>query len=272
MNTQIIESFVLGKEGKEALCEDLIVQTASYYAVIDGVTSKSDRLFDGKKGGRYGAECAAKAIVQLSGEETAEEAFSQIDRVFADVNADVHDAADRVQACAVIYSRRRNEIWNYGDCSLMINEDAFYHTKKVDTMLAGLRRFVIEAWRKQGGSEQDLYENDIGRAAILPFLKWQLLFSNDTGEFGYPVLDGSGIRAEHLRIYPVNPGDHVVLASDGYPKLFSSLAESEAYLQEILQKDPLAYRRNPQTKMIVKGALSYDDRAYLRFVIGEETE
>lgn len=270
MNTRIIESFVQGKTGDDTLCEDLIIQTYNYYVVIDGVTSKSDKLFDGKRGGRHAAECVAETIALLRGEETAEEAFQKIDLALNAVNANEKEASERVQACAVIYSKARGEIWNYGDCSLMINGKAVYHTKKVDAMLAGLRRFVIEAYLKQGGEEAALYENDIGREAILPFLKWQLQFSNAAGEFGYPVLDGSGIRKEFLQIYPVKPGDRIVLASDGYPKLFDTLAESEAYLQDILQKDPLAYRENPQTKMIAKGALSYDDRAYLSFIIEEE--
>lgn len=271
MDVRLIESFVQGKAGDPVLCEDLIIQTSHYYAVIDGVTSKSDRLFNGRKGGRYAAECVAQTIVLLNGRETAEEAFAKIDRALKSINADARDVSERVQACAVIYSNTRKEIWNYGDCSLMINGEAVYHTKKVDTLLAGLRAFVIGAYLEKGGDPQALYENDVGRAAILPFLKEQSLFSNTDGEFGYPVLDGSGIRAEYLRIYPVKQGDCVILASDGYPKLFATLEESEAYLQEILKKDPLAFRENPQTKMIAKDALSYDDRAYLSFIIGEET-
>jgi len=58
-----------------------------------------------------------------------------------------------------------------------------------------------------------------------------------------------------------------VLCSDGYPKIFSTLKEAEEYLEYIIKNDPLCYKINPYFGGIVKGAISFDDRAYIRFKI-----
>ena len=70
----------------------------------------------------------------------------------------------------------------------------------------------------------------------------QMTFENRTGPFGYPVLNGQGIEPALIKVYPVKPGDEVVLASDGYPVLKETLADSEKALQEILAEDPLCFR------------------------------
>lgn len=119
----------------------------------------------------------------------------------------------------------------------------------------------------QGGDAEDLNDNDFGREAIMPYMKKQSLFANTDNVFGYPVIDGSGINSSMIRIYSVNEGDEVVLASDGYPVLYPTLRESERELERILESDPLAINENIQTKMMVKGNNSFDDRSYLRFKV-----
>lgn len=69
----------------------------------------------------------------------------------------------------------------------------------------------------------------------------------------------------HVIIYPVPPCSRLVLASDGYPVLKETLAESEAVLRELMEKDPLCFRENKGTKGLVKGNDSFDDRTYIRF-------
>ena len=71
-------------------------------------------------------------------------------------------------------------------------------------------------------------------SAVLPMV---------TGEYSYDVLDGFPIHEEHTRVYPVRPGEEVVLASDGYPELFGSLAESEAVIREVKETDPMCMFR-----------------------------
>ena len=149
----------------------------------------------------------------------------------------------------------------------MINGVAKTHAKEVDDLFSSVRAFVIAAYLKQGGDPDALYEHDVGREAVLPFLKVQSLFANSDEPFGYPVLNGTGINQGQTVIYSLQAGDHVVLASDGYPKLFPTLTESEENLQRILATDPLSIGENRETKLKVKGNLSFDDRSYLSFYV-----
>ena len=46
---KVIEQFCVGKFNDESLNEDCIFVSDDYIAVIDGVTTKSDRRYDGMK-------------------------------------------------------------------------------------------------------------------------------------------------------------------------------------------------------------------------------
>ena len=79
------------------------------------------------------------------------------------------------------------------------------------------------------------------------------------------MLNGGKIHLNHILVYPVSRGDHIVLASDGYPQLFSTLLESEEYLTKALQIDPECTNLLMGTKRLNPGAASFDDRAFLSF-------
>ena len=101
----------------------------------------------------------------------------------------------------------------------------------------------------------------------MPFLKKQSIFANKDGYFGYAVIDGTDINEMLIKAYSLTKGDRVVLASDGYPKLFPTLRGSEDYLAKVLKSDPLAINENKQTKMKSKESISFDDRSYLSFIV-----
>ena len=268
MSVGIIEKFICGKKGKDELCEDMLVVTEDFIAVIDGVTSKSGVLYDGKSGGRYASELVANAIEGLHADVEGLDALKRLDKTISDkYEGQLPPPDKRIQACAIIYSVSKKQIWCYGDCELMINGEYFDHAKLIDTLTALVRAFVIEAYLSRGGDPSLLQENDVGREAIMPFLKEQSSFANRDGRFGYPVIDGSGINEGMIKTYNVNTGDEIVLASDGYPELCDSLDKSEKRLCQILECDPLAIKENMQTKMMKKGDLSFDDRAYIRFTV-----
>ena len=268
MGVSIIESFICGKKGVPELCEDIISVTDGFIAVIDGVTSKSDRLYNGKSGGRDGAELVSEAISSLDRNSDCQEALDLIDLAIAkEYCGELPPPDKRIQACAIIYSVEKRQVWCYGDCQLMINGVFYDHTKMIDRVTSSLRAFVIECYLKNGGSPEALAERDVGREAIMPYLKEQASLANLEGTFGYPVLDGSGICSKMVKVYNVNIGDEIILASDGYPRLCPTLEESERAIFETLETDPLAIKENMQTKMMKKGDLSFDDRTYIRFKI-----
>ncbi len=159
--------------------------------------------------GRYGAYLVAQAIEDLDEWDTAEEALKKIDSWIADQYGDeLPPPEERIQACAVIYSRARREVWNYGDCALIINGNVYTHEKKIDQVLGGLRAFIIHEAIKLGCDTDSLYENDFGREAIMPYLKKQAIFANPDGPFGYPVIDGSGINVSMIKVYGVEKGGY----------------------------------------------------------------
>ena len=121
-----------------------------------------------------------------------------------------------------------------------------------------------------GKTLEELAEHDTGREYIMPLLVGECQFANGDGEYSYDVLDGFPIHEEHTQVYPVRPGEEVVLASDGYPELFGNLAESEAVIREVKETDPMCMFRFKGPKGIAPGFHSFDDRTYLRFILEED--
>lgn len=101
---------------------------------------------------------------------------------------------------------------------------------------------------------------------ILPFLRLQSQFANKRGPYGYFVFDGFTDPTYPIRTVNINPGDEVVLASDGYPLLRPSLAQSERELHRLKREDPELISEYQSAKGFTPGNDSFDDRTYLRFI------
>jgi glycerophosphoryl diester phosphodiesterase len=128
--------------------------------------------------------------------------------------------------------------------------------------------FLEIGFLEQAFSAQEVMQNDPGRAYIMPLLQKQYLAANNADSFlGYGVINGNPVPSKFIDVYPVEKGDTVILASDGYPELKSSLDESEERLQQILKEDPLFQKEFKSTKGLKDNQLSFDDRAYLSIKI-----
>ena len=277
---RVIESFICGKENNPVTCEDGIFISDNLVVVIDGVTAKGNRLWDGHKSG-----CFAKDLLldylRRSIEKCDEDfAFAELGAVtlLAKLDAVLHDevaarcgndlpAEEYPRASIIIYNDATKEVISYGDCQCRINDEVHSHVKKIDVLNSDLRAYYLEYHLLQGMTLAELAENDLGRAAIQENLLMQFAFENKCGEFGYPVLNGMGIEPSLIKIYKVLPGDEVILASDGYPILGSSLEESEEMLQQVLQEDPMCFRKYRSTKGIKAGNVSFDDRVFCRIIV-----
>lgn len=66
----IIEQALTGKAGDASLCEDALVITPGFAAVIDGATSKSPLRFSGKTTGRVAAELLSEVVAALPADAT----------------------------------------------------------------------------------------------------------------------------------------------------------------------------------------------------------
>ena len=270
---RIIEQFICGKENNPDTCEDGLFISKELVAVIDGVTAKSRYLWNGMKSGYYGKNLILSFLETQPKADSPEDFFSSLNRLLKEAikdNPDDIEMRGYPRASIILYNNRCREIWSYGDCQCRINDKVYSHEKKTDRLNAELRAFCLEYCLRQGRTLEELLCNDPGRKEIENNLVRQQAFENKSGRFGYPVLNGMGIEPSMIRRYPVQPGDQIVLASDGYPVLERTWEKSEEALRDILERDPLCFRIYRSTKGIKPGNISFDDRTYCRILVAKE--
>lgn len=275
-NFVVLESFLKGKHSAQTN-EDGILVTADFAAVIDGATAKSDFTMDGKATGRLAMELVLEAVREFPAYIDAAEAMSRITEKIHKFYVEHHLLAElaatpgkRFTANGVIYSVARGEVWQVGDCQCLIGQLYSSNEKEIDGIMANARAAVNEVALLRGATMESLAKDDAGRAFIQPFLQQQAVLQNNPDanqRFAFPVFDGFAINMSQVNIFPVGNNAEIVLSSDGYPRLFPTLLESECYLKNILDTDPLCFRAYKSTKGIKNGNCSFDDRAYLRLKI-----
>ena len=267
---KLLEYFLCGKENNPNTCEDGLIIGKHLIAVIDGVTSKGTRLWDGKTSGRYAKDILADYLKRDIERQNVIQLLTNLDHILSEkvlYNAKSLPREEYPRAAIIIYNDFYKEIWSYGDCQCRINEKVYTHSKKIDELNADLRAFYLEYQISQGADIKELEQNDLGRKGIQKNLMMQFAFENKPGYFGYPVLNGMGIEQSMIKCYPVTKGDTVVLASDGYPVLRENLSECEKELDDIKKNDPMCFRLYRSTKGIKRGNISFDDRAFCRFIV-----
>ncbi|MEE1359874.1 MAG: hypothetical protein U0K50_08630 [Segatella copri] len=288
---KIIESSIIGKKSPEA-CEDGMVVTDDFIAVIDGSTSKTPKhLNPDMKNGRYAMMLISEYIrEELKADASADEFCQGVtayiyNKVYEKLGVEERlkeHPEERLTASAILYSRTRNEVWMVGDCQAIIAGKLYENGKPYEEKIARKRVELIE----QGLSPAE------ARKQIEPLLiKAMLSGQNQT----YTVIDGFPIYREGVKVVSVSDSSSVqdsvpasasvpcsdsvsasgtipsssseiVLASDGYPFLKPTLAASEAALAEQIANDPQNIHSFIATKGIVEGNKSFDDRTYIRFV------
>ena len=288
---KIIESSIIGKKSPEA-CEDGMVVTDDFIAVIDGSTSKTPKhLNPDMKNGKYAMMLISEYIQEELKADASVDEFCQgvtayiYNKVYEKLGVEERlkeHPEERLTASAILYSRTRNEVWMVGDCQAIIAGKLYENGKPYEEKIARKRVELIA----QGLSPAE------ARKQIEPLLiKAMLSGQNQT----YTVIDGFPIYREGVKVVSVSDSSSVqdsvpasdsvpcsdsasasdtipsssseiVLASDGYPFLKPTLAASEAALAEQIANDPQNIRSFIATKGIVEGNKSFDDRTYIRFV------
>lgn len=288
---KIIESSIIGKKSPEA-CEDGMVVTDDFIAVIDGSTSKTPKhLNPDMKNGRYAMMLISEYIREELKADASVDDFCQgvtafiYNKVYEKLGVEERlkeHPEERLTASAILYSRTRNEVWMVGDCQVIIAGKLYENGKPYEEKIARKRVELIA----QGLSPAE------ARKQIEPLLiKAMLSGQNQT----YTVIDGFPIYREGVKVVSVSDSSSVqdsvpasdsvpcsdsasasdtipsssseiVLASDGYPFLKPTLAASEAALAEQIANDPQNIHSFIATKGIVEGNKSFDDRTYIRFV------
>jgi len=288
---KIIESSIIGKKSPEA-CEDGMVVTDDFIAVIDGSTSKTPKhLNPDMKNGRYAMMLISEYIREELKADASVDEFCQgvtayiYNKVYEKLGVEERlkkHPEERLTASAILYSRIRNEVWMVGDCQAIIAGKLYENGKPYEEKIARKRVELIE----QGLSPAE------ARKQIEPLLIEAMLSGQNQT---YTVIDGFPIYREGVKVVSVSDSSSVqdsvpasdsvpcsdsasasdtipsssseiVLASDGYPFLKPTLAASEAALAEQIANDPQNIRSFIATKGIVEGNKSFDDRTYIRFV------
>ena len=288
---KIIESSIIGKKSSEA-CEDGMVVTDDFIAVIDGSTSKTPKhLNPDMKNGRYAMMLISEYIREELKADASVDEFCQgvtayiYNKVYEKLGVEERlkkHPEERLTASAILYSRIRNEVWMVGDCQAIIAGKLYENGKPYEEKIARKRVELIE----QGLSPAE------ARKQIEPLLIEAMLSGQNQT---YTVIDGFPIYREGVKVVSVSDSSSVqdsvpasdsvpcsdsasasgtipsssseiVLASDGYPFLEPTLAASEAALAEQIANDPQNIHSFIATKGIVEGNKSFDDRTYIRFV------
>ena len=270
MTMKIIEKFIEGKDPDQTLCEDRIFLSPFFAAVFDGVTSKSDIRWNGETGGVHAIKLLGEVLEGLDPDsDVCNFASKATDAFSGECNSrGITASNDRIQACCVVYSARRNELWFIGDCKAMADgKEVVSPLIDAEGIYSNARALFLECELASGKTFDQIEADDTGRAFILPLVKKYSVFSNNgSSEYGYSVINGLPIPGQLIHVAAIPSGcSEIVLSSDGYPKLFPTLEETESYLKALLEKDPLCFRENKRPKGLHKGYNSFDDRAYLRF-------
>ena len=276
---KVIESKIEGKKSPES-CEDGLVVTADFIAVIDGSTSKTPHhLSPDMKNGRYAMVLISEYIQhELKPESTVEDFCEGVtsyiyNKVYRQQGIEEQMQAhpeERLTASAILYSKAKNEVWMVGDCQAIIDGKLYENNKPFEEIVARRRVELI----RRGFTPQE------ARKTIEPLLIQAMLEGQNKT---YTLIDGFPIYQKGMKVVSLNapqknvetdvadslplPTKEIVLASDGYPFLKPTLTESEEALAHLLAYDPQCTHEFIATKGIVVGNKSFDDRTYIRFQI-----
>ena len=266
---EIIEQTLIPKNPTKK-SEDGIVVGDNFIAVIDGSTSKSDyRHSMFRSNGRYAMQLVSKYVRSMPKNTTCElflrgvTAYIRKHYKKSMLPRLAEHPEDRLTCSAVIFSRLSREIWLIGDCQCMVGDQYYDNPKPAESVLAAQRAEEMKRLLAQGVTPDELLRNDTARPMIIPHMIQTMKEQN----VSYSVIDGFHIPRQHVKIISLDfqPWD-VVLASDGYPFLRPTLAESERLLQQQREKDPLNIGPDFQaTKGFHPDFNSFDDRSYIRF-------
>lgn len=267
---EVIEQFIQGKYNDLELCEDAILVTDNYIVVIDGATSKGNLSFGDLKSG----QAITKSILNyfrnqtqnLTGQKLIQSISNHIKENLLIPYGQTVKTKNTPSAALGVYSKINKSITIVGDITVKINETIHYNRSKFDEAMALSRSIAYELFQKP--EIPDEIKSDKGRDYILPILKNQHNFRNmkENSNWSYGNIDGYEVPSNFINTFLVESNQVVILSTDGYPKLYDSLKESEKNLKSIIAKDPMLVNIVKSTKGVYKNQISFDDRAYIKFI------
>jgi hypothetical protein len=284
----IEEAYTLGKFRDPLGGGDRLILGPRFFGVVDAATEKYGHSWTIDGTSMSGEAAMATVLARNLSKSTAElwqvlsHAQSELQEAALMSGIDLRKPGASPLASLVIYDSKARFLYHLGDCSFgFVLPHGFmplYHERLVDRLAATRRAQIIKAFAEKGTLPVGV---DPGREAIMEDLRAAVTLANanplaysphDTlhgvpkRDLVYPVFDAISPLAPALISLPADLKS-LVLSSDGYPKLFPSLRDSEEYLDTSLRLDPMRIGDHASTKGIAPGAVSFDDRSYLKISV-----
>jgi hypothetical protein len=231
---------------------DRIVETPWWIAVLDQSTPKGHNEPDV-------VGTVARAVEALDGSTSGDpratiEALSRRIEVF-------ERSAYRPCVTVVLLDVRARLVVRVGDGHVVVGPQTFPGLSPIDEVLGPVRALV---------NHMHGHEGDPGRALIEPILveAGRRCRNDAISPYGFGALDGTHVPDRFIEVFRVPPGEvDICLMSDGYPEPARTLDDAEALIATVLG-DPKHRSRRRDTKGMDDGQLWFDDRAFIRVVLG----
>ena len=162
-----IESTSVGKTRIKN--DDGIYIGTNFAAVIDGVSSKSSIIVNGKK--VRIADIIIDAIKKIDNDNAPKYAKEfDLDEFLKIINMYISKYCEKfgislkdnkLEATGAIYSKYNNQIWIIGDCRAVYDGKQITNDLEADELYTKIRIEIINSLLKQGYTIQDIFENDV---------------------------------------------------------------------------------------------------------------
>lgn len=261
---RVVEALSRSRSGHENL--DRFVVTEHWAAVFDGATPKSCDVEAATTSTARLVDALVAEVWGASGDLDPYELVARLAQTAADLDLDHAPAA-----AGAVFSLAARRAVVISDTWISVDGDATFVGHAYEHLVSGVRRALTEAALVEGAEVEQLRRDDPGRRAVVELIARESRLRNvdADGEYFYAAIDGRPVPRSLLTEVAVPSGTReVCLASDGYPALGRTLAESEELLTLELASDPLRIGALGGTKAVAPGAESFDDRTFVRIDLG----
>lgn len=268
----IIECFTQGKKNKEQLNEDGYFVSNDFVAVFDGASTFENESFSQyKTTGRIARDSVKNSLNRLTRSDRELSKQEMLDLLTEDLYKELPNDKEYyhknkhlgLEVSCVIYSDFHKEIWVFGDCHIVINNQdhslpmSNAHKQVVDARV----KLVTDRLLKE--SYTHVLETDTSFEQIKHLIHKQRQLANQE----YVVLTGFPINQSLTKTISVKECDTIILATDGYSVLKETLLETEKELHQLLKIDPLCIKELKGMKPIMAKNKSFDDRTFVKFSV-----
>lgn len=269
MGWKIIEKSVIPKDPTRG-SEDAIFESDWCVAVLDGHSGRGNHaLYEGRTLGQIAVSAGLEAFSRMAPTTSVRSIVETLSAAVRTALSGYPIKNPRPGFVFVAFLLERGIIFRVGDCQALVGTMPFQGELAVDTVIAGARSALLRSLLCNGESLDRLRAFDVSQDMVSTLIEnWQPQFCNATHSvFGYGDVNGGVIHPLHIARCDVGQSDaQVVLASDGYPELRHTLAETEAHLRFVLERDPLCISVWPCVHGVRSGCDRSDDCAYVRLV------